>query len=96
LEKNRNTKKERDNMTETSIVMYGTTWCGDCVRSKRVFEKFRVPFQYIDIEENKEAVAYVLKVNKGHRVVPTIVFPDGAVLVEPSDQELEAQIQLTK
>jgi mycoredoxin len=79
-------------MAQTSIVMYGTKWCGDCIRSKRVLEKLGVPYKYIDIEENKEAVAYVLKVNKGHRVVPTITFPDGTVLVEPSDQELEAKL----
>ncbi|HMK64866.1 MAG TPA: glutaredoxin domain-containing protein [Thermodesulfobacteriota bacterium] len=83
-------------MTEKEIIMYGTKWCGDCFRSKKVFEKLGVPYRYIDIEEDKEAVAYVLKVNKGQRVVPTIVFPDGAVLVEPSDQDLEAQLLLTK
>jgi mycoredoxin len=73
--------------------MYGTKWCGDCVRSKRVLEKLGIPYKYIDIEGDQEAVAYVLKVNKGHRVVPTITFPDGTVLVEPSDPELEAKLK---
>jgi mycoredoxin len=83
----------RDNMTQTSIVMYGTKWCGDCIRSKRVLEKLGIPYKYIDIEGDQEAVAYVLTVNKGHRAVPTITFPDGSVLVEPSDPELEEKLK---
>lgn len=77
---------------ETEIVMYGTKWCGDCHRAKSVLEQHKVPYRWIDIEEDKEAVAYVLKVNKGRRVVPTILFPDGSVLVEPSNQALEAKL----
>jgi mycoredoxin len=37
-------------------------------------------------------MAYVQEVNGGYRSVPTIVFPDGSVLVEPSNARLEEKL----
>jgi mycoredoxin len=72
--------------------MYGTKWCPDCHRAKNVFAQRGIPYTWIDIEEDKEAVTIVLEINKGHRIVPTIVFPDRTVLIEPSNQVLEAKL----
>jgi len=71
--------------------MYVTTWCGDCRMAKRWFDSHDVPYESINIEENDEAAAYVLKINRGMRSVPTIVFPDGSILVEPSPRQLAAK-----
>lgn len=79
-------------MDEPQIVMYGTKWCPDCHRAKNVFAQRGIPYTWIDIEEDKEAVTIVLEINKGHRIVPTIVFPDRTVLIEPSNQVLEAKL----
>ena len=78
---------------DQTIKMYVTTWCGDCRMAKRWFEQRGVPYEYINIEEDDEAAAYVIKVNQGMRSVPTIVFPDGSILVEPSPRELAAKFQ---
>ncbi len=78
------------------IKVYGTTWCPDCVRAKGVFARKGVAYDWIDISDNAEARAVVEKVNKGNRSVPTIVFPDGAVLVEPSNAELEKKLDSSK
>ncbi len=79
-------------MGDNKIIIYGTTWCPDCIRAKRVLNDKSVMFDWIDISNNEEARAYVEKVNKGSRSVPTIVFPDGAVLVEPSTRVLEDKL----
>ena len=71
------------------ITIYGTRWCPDCIRSKRWFERHGIPYVWLDIENDEKARAYVVEVNRGNRSVPTIVFPDGSILVEPSDAELE-------
>lgn len=71
--------------------MYVTTWCGDCRMAKRWFDSHDVPYEYINIEEDPRAAEYVMKVNGGMRSVPTIVFPDGSVLVEPGPRELAAK-----
>jgi mycoredoxin len=83
-------------MAETKLKMYGTTWCGDCARSKRLLDRLKVPFSFINIDQDADAREYVVRVNRGNRSVPTIVFPDGSVLVEPSDQQLEEKIKASK
>lgn len=77
---------------DAAIIVYGTNWCPDCRRAQRVLELNKVPFTYVNIEEDEAAAEYVLRVNNGYRSVPTIVFPDGAILVEPSNLELQKKL----
>ncbi len=76
----------------STIVMYGTSWCPDCRRAQRVLEQNGVPYEYVNIEENEAAAAYVVEVNRGYRSVPTIIFPDGSILVEPSNAQLQSKL----
>lgn len=76
--------------TNTSqIVMYTTQYCSDCHRAKAFFEANKIDYIQVSLEGNQEATDFVIKVNKGMRSVPTIVFPDGSILVEPSWEELK-------
>ena len=77
--------------SEQQIKIYATTWCGDCRMAKRWFDSHGISYEYINIEEDDAAADYVVHVNRGRRSVPTIVFPDGSVLVEPSPRELAAK-----
>ena len=81
-------------ITETSsqIIMYTTEYCSDCLRAKKFFEANNIPHIRIGLEGNEEATDFVIRINNGHRSVPTIVFPDGSILVEPSWEELKAKI----
>lgn len=75
----------------TQIVMYATQYCPDCVRAKKFFEANHIPHLRVGLEGNAEATEFVMKVNHGYRSVPTIIFPDGSVLVEPNWEELKAK-----
>lgn len=75
-------------VTQEKIKVYATTWCPDCRMAKRWFDSHGVAYDYINIEEDDRAAAYVMKINGGMQSVPTIVFPDGSVLVEPSARQL--------
>ena len=77
---------------EESIVMYSTTWCGDCRRAKRIFGASGVEYTEINIDEDWAAAKEVMRLNGGMRSVPTILFPDGSVLVEPSTSVLETKL----
>lgn len=79
---------------EKQIVLYGTSWCPDCKRSKQFFGEQRIPYAYVDIEHDSEAMAFVEKTNRGNRSIPTIVFPDGTILVEPSNAQLAEKLGL--
>ena len=72
----------------TQIVMYTTEYCPDCHRARKFFETNNIPHLRIGLEGDHKATEFVMQVNNGYRSVPTIVFPDGTVLVEPSWDEL--------
>ena len=75
-------------MSNQQITIYGTPWCGDCKRALRVLDQHQARYQYINIEDDDSGRSYVEQVNRGNQSVPTIVFPDGSVLVEPSSSVL--------
>lgn len=81
-------------MNQPSITVYGATWCPDCRRAKKFLGEQQVEYKWVDIEQDPEAVAYVERVNKGKRIIPTIVFGDGSVLVEPTNAELARKLGL--
>lgn len=70
------------------IIMYSTTWCADCHRAKHFFDNYGINYTNINIEGDPTAAEMVRQINGGYQSVPTIVFPDGAVLVEPSYRQL--------
>ena len=71
--------------------MYGTTWCQDCKRAKQFFGEHRVPYAFVDVDQDGDGLRVVERLNDGKRIIPTIVFPDGAVLVEPRNPALLAE-----
>jgi glutaredoxin-like protein len=79
-------------MTQADITMYGADWCGDCRRSKRLFEELDVQVNHIDVEVDKSAAAKVVEINGGAQSIPVIVFSDGTHLTEPSDNDLKAKL----
>jgi len=81
-------------MTEPKVTIYGAYWCPDCRRSKKFLGEQFIPFRWVDIEQDKEGEAYVLKRNDGKRIIPTIVFEDDTFLVEPSNAELAKKLGL--
>ena len=80
-------------MEALQIKFYGTNWCGDCRRAKAVFAELQVPYMWIDIDQNPQAAVFVQQVNRGLRRVPTIIFPDGSILVEPDSESLRAKLR---
>jgi thioredoxin reductase (NADPH) len=79
-------------MTESDIIVYGAPWCPDCKQAKQFLGEQRVPFKWIDIDQNTEARDYVQRVNDGKQIIPTIVFKDGSTLVEPTNAELAGKL----
>jgi mycoredoxin len=79
-------------MANQTITIYGTPWCGDCRRALRVLDQHHASYHYVDIESDDMARSYVERVNNGYQSVPTILFPDGSVLVEPSSATLAEKL----
>ncbi len=79
-------------MTPPKITLYGTNWCGDCFRARQFFKNHTVPYDFLNIDRDKAAEQFVLQTNHGMRSVPTIVFEDGTVMVEPTNRELAIKL----
>lgn len=58
-------------MSDQTIKMYSTTWCGDCHRAKALLRDLGVSFDEIDIEQDETAAELVMSQNDGKRRVPT-------------------------
>ncbi len=74
------------------ITVYGADWCGDCLRAKAFLDEHAIPHDWIDVDADEDAAAFVIQVNHGFRSVPTIVWPDQSRLVEPSEEELAKKL----
>ncbi len=79
-------------MSATGLTVYGATWCPDCRRAKQFLGEQRIHYTWVDIEQDRDGQALVEGANGGKRIIPTIVFPDGSLLVEPSNAELAAKL----
>lgn len=80
---------------DEKITLYGTTWCGDTRRARKFLDEHQISYQWVDIDSDKNAEEYVKSVNNGNRSVPTILFPDGSLLVEPSTMDLMLKFNIS-
>ncbi len=76
------------------ILLYGALWCPDCKRAKKFLNEQRIPYSWIDIEQHPEAQQIVQGYNDGKQIIPTIIFPDGQILVEPTNAQLAKTLGL--
>lgn len=80
-------------LTPSQVVLYGVSWCGDCRRARQVFAEEGQSYIDIDIEQDDAAANFVKKINHGNQSVPTIIFPDGAILIEPDRSSLTQKLK---
>jgi mycoredoxin len=80
-------------VTPSTITVYGTRSCGDCHLAKAVLEAEGASYRWVDLDRDPQAAEMVLAISGGYRSVPTILFPDGRVLVEPSQRDLTAHLR---
>jgi mycoredoxin len=74
------------------LIMYTTSWCGYCRSLKRQLAREGIDIAEVDIEHDESAADYVMSVNGGNQTVPTLLFPDGTALVNPSAAQVRARL----
>jgi mycoredoxin len=75
------------------LTMYTTVWCGFCRRLKNQLAREGIEVTEVDIERDMAAADYVMSVNGGNQTVPTIVFPDGTALTNPSAAQVRTHLR---
>jgi thioredoxin reductase (NADPH) len=78
------------------IQVYGASWCGDCRRAKKFLADQRVSYEWHDIEQEPDLIPFIQEKNDGKNIIPTIVFPDGSHLAEPSNEEIANKLGLER
>ena len=73
------------------IIVYGADWCEDTQRSMRHLRRLAVPYRYINIDEDLDALDRAMALDEGRRRTPVIDL-DGATLVEPTNDALSAAL----
>lgn len=78
-----------------SVTMYSTPWCGYCRRLKGQMEREGISYAEVDIERDARAADLVMGVNGGNQTVPTLVFPDGSAISNPSLAQVKDRLAAT-
>ena len=66
------------------LTMYSTSWCGYCRRLKSQLDREGIGYSVVDIEQDQAAAEFVMSINGGNQTVPTVRFPDGTALTNPT------------
>lgn len=75
------------------ITVYGADWCEDTRRSRRHLRRLGVAHEYVNIDEDAEALERAKSLNHGKRRTPVIDLGfGGAALVEPDNDSLTGAI----
>jgi mycoredoxin len=74
-----------------NVTMYTTTWCSDCRRAKKFLKERGVALREINIDEDPDAEDLVLRVNEGHRKVPTFEIAGRYFACSPFDPYILAE-----
>ena len=74
------------------VQVYGADWCGDTQRTLKQLDRLGVAYDYIDVEQDEKASAWVKQQNDGKERKPTVKIGE-QVLSVPSSQELETSLR---
>lgn len=75
------------------IVVYGHPACLMVGPVLAMLQQSAVEFEYVNIRQDPQARETVRQINDGYESVPTLVFPDGDTLTEPSGRQLKARLE---
>jgi glutaredoxin len=78
---------------QNKIRVIGAEWCHDTHRTRKQLDAMKIAYDYIDIEDDPDAEAWITRANGGKRKTPTVDLGDGTILIEPSNAEMEQALR---
>ncbi|HNB52223.1 MAG TPA: glutaredoxin family protein [Anaerolineales bacterium] len=79
--------------TTQKLIIYGHDFCGQARQLARVLNEKEIEYEWRDIRKGDPVWQDELRaLAKGYLSVPTVIFPDGKVLVEPWPDEVLARL----
>ena len=77
------------------IRVAGTLWSARSHDVKEFLARSQIPYQWLDIEKDVEALGMVEASSEGRPQLPMLFFPDGTVLVDPDRRSLAEKVGMT-
>jgi mycoredoxin len=74
------------------VKVYGADWCEDTKRTRALLDSLSVAYDYVDLEQDKQAAKWVKEQNDGKERKPTVKIGE-RVLSVPDDQELKGALR---
>lgn len=74
------------------IILYGSPVCPQVPPIKYMLNNAKAEYEYVDIHQDRQGMLTVQELNDGNASVPTLVFPDGTTLTEPSGRALQKKL----
>ena len=79
---------------EKPIIVYTSKFCGHSYMVERFLKSNEVDVRFISIDKDPAAREEVIAINMGYASVPTLVFPDGSTLTEPSIGQIRHKLDM--
>ena len=76
------------------IRVTGALWSTSSHEVKDFLTRNQIPYQWLDIEKDREAQSLIESVEDENGRLPIVFFPDGTVLIEPENIELAEKVGL--
>ncbi len=74
------------------ITFYTSQFCSHSWTVERFLTQNEINVDAINIDDNPEARAKLIEITGGYASVPTLIFPDGTRLTEPSMGQLRSKL----
>jgi thioredoxin reductase (NADPH) len=76
-----------------TVILFGADWCPDCRRAKAHLIDNRINFQFIDVDKHVWATEKVESINKGKRIIPTLLI-DNVAYTNPDNAHLNGLLKI--
>ena len=74
------------------LILYTSRFCGHSLSVEHLLRENVIPAEIVNIDGDAEARARLVELNGGYASVPTLIFPDGTHLTEPSLRRLREKL----
>ena len=78
------------------ITMYTSEYCMHSRAVEGFMARNDIPVKMVNIDSSQSARKKVMEINEGHASVPTLVFPNGDSMTEPSMRRLREHFNIQR
>ena len=80
-------------MADQTLLVYSAWWCQYCVLLKLRLRLAGINYESVEVGGDRAAAEFCRAANGGKQIVPTVRFPDGSTLTNPSLSSVRAKLR---